>query len=368
MSVPTAQLLAPKTILKAISQLDLPGTSLQKLFGWGVGGKNVDHQSGRRFSYDVMQATRTIATGRVPGQSASRQAPQEVRNVNGTFPRAAEVISLLDEDLLNRRGIGRSADELDHGGENFITRQEAYLAQRFANLIEFQTAAMLRGAYSYEIDGNDLRHGFGSTGTVIDFRIPAGNKGTLDMLGTGAILADPWSSAATDIPNQLHAINAAMIEVAGMGLAHVLVTSAGWKHVLNNTKVQEQGGSNNAPFESLRRVAAGEFAAVLRALPWITFHILDYGLDVWDGSEEIFTRLIEDDHAVFLPQPSRRWVQYLEGSEIVTEGPGGHRAERFGFYPYAYPTHDPSGWDLCAVFNGIPALYLPEAIAYGQIA
>ena len=60
-------------------------------------------------------------------------------------------------------------------------------------------------------------------------------------------------------------------------------------------------------------------------------------------------------------------MQYLEGSEIVTEGPGGPKSEVFGFYPFSYPTHDPSGWDLCAVFNGIPALYLPNALAYGVI-
>jgi hypothetical protein len=50
MGVPTAQVLAPKTILKAVSQLELPGTSLQRLFGWGLGGKNIDRQSGRSFS------------------------------------------------------------------------------------------------------------------------------------------------------------------------------------------------------------------------------------------------------------------------------------------------------------------------------
>ena len=38
MTLSTAQLLAPQTIRKAISQLDLPGTSLQNLFGWGLGG------------------------------------------------------------------------------------------------------------------------------------------------------------------------------------------------------------------------------------------------------------------------------------------------------------------------------------------
>ena len=60
-------------------------------------------------------------------------------------------------------------------------------------------------------------------------------------------------------------------------------------------------------------------------------------------------------------------MQYLEGSEIVTEGPNGAKHERFGFHAWSYPTHDPSGWELCAVLNGIPALYTPSAIAYGLI-
>lgn len=97
------------------------------------------------------------------------------------------------------------------------------------------------------------------------------------------------------------------------------------------------------------------------------FHIVDYGLEIWNGSSEVFTKLIPDDRAAFFPQPSPRWVRYLEGSEIVTEGPSGQRAEQFGFYPFAWPTHDPSGWELSAVMNGIPALYTPSAMAYGLI-
>jgi len=107
--------------------------------------------------------------------------------------------------------------------------------------------------------------------------------------------------------------------------------------------------------------------STLRALPWLTFHVIDYGLEVWNGTSEVFTKLVQDDHAAFLPEPSPRWVQYLEGSEIVTEGPNGPKHERYGFHAYAYPTHDPSGWDLCAVLNGIPALYTPQAVAYGLI-
>jgi hypothetical protein len=368
MSQSTSTVLAPKTILQAISQMDLAGTSLQNLFGWGMRGTNRVQQSGRSFAFDVLNHTRKIATGRVPGQSASRQRPQKVSTTAGVFPRAAETINLLDEDLLNRRRIGGSVEELDHFGESYLTRQEAYLGQRFANLIEFQTAAMIRGSYSYNEDGDDLLHGFATGDAAIDFLIPAGNRDQLDMLGDGDILDADWATAATDIPGHLAAINAAMVQLTGLGLSHVVLTSEGWQHIINNDKVQELGGSSNVVYESVRRAAAGEFTAIVKALPWITFHVVDYGLEVFDGTNETFMKLIEDDHAAFLPDPSPRWVQYLEGSEIVTEGPGGAKSEVYGFYPFAYPTHDPSGWDLCAVFNGIPALYLPEALAYGLIS
>src|SRR5687767_13114161 len=97
----TEQILAPKTILKAVSQLDLPGTALQRLFGFGFNGRNKIRQSGRNFSYDVFDLGRDIATARGPGLAASRQKAQYVQNVTGTFPRSAETIHLLDEDLLN---------------------------------------------------------------------------------------------------------------------------------------------------------------------------------------------------------------------------------------------------------------------------
>lgn len=362
----TAQLLAPKTIQKVISQLELPATSLQTLLGWGLGGTNVARHGGRNFSYDIFNVTRRLATGRAPLQPLATTRPQAVGHRAATFPRAAEKIQLFDEDLLNRRPLGGSSAGLDRNAV-FVTRQEAYLAQRFANLIEFQTAAMFRGQYSYVADGDLLRHGFSGGETTINYQVPAGNLDQLDMLGGGNLLDADWATSSTDIPAHLHEINAAMIQLTGLGLAHVILTSAGWQKIVNNTKVQQQGGSAGPVFESLRRAGAGEFTATLRGLPWLTFHVIDYGLEIWNGSSEVFTKLIEDDHAVFLPEPSPRWVQYLEGSEIVTEGPNGPKHERYGFYAYAFPTHDPSGWELCGVFNGIPALYTPSAIAYGLI-
>jgi hypothetical protein len=224
MPVSTQHILASQTILQVVAQMNLTGTTLQRLFGWGFGGTNVARQSGRTFSYDIFDNTRRVATARVPGQSSGRQSPQKIGTVQGTFPRAAESITLLDEDLLNRRFLTTVPDELDLQGEAYLTRQEAYLAQRFANLVEFQTAAMLRGSYSYFDDGDDLRHGFAAGNLTVNFRLPDGNREKLNMLGEGDILAADWSDPATDIPLHLQQINAAFLQLTGMGLANVVVT------------------------------------------------------------------------------------------------------------------------------------------------
>src|SRR5256886_16447910 len=82
--------------------------------------------------------------------------------------------------------------------------RSAYLAQRFANLIEFQTAAMIRGQYSYTTDGDLLRHGFTGSDTTINYQIPAGNLNQLDMLGSGNILNADWATAGHGDAAQTH--------------------------------------------------------------------------------------------------------------------------------------------------------------------
>ena len=158
-----------------------------------------------------------------------------------------------------------------------------------------------------------------------------------------------------------------MVQLSGKGLQHVALTSVGWQYVVNNTKVHTQGGSANVVFDTLGKVRPGEFTAVIRSMPWIQWHIVDYGADIWDGSTETYTQFIEDDHAAFFPAAGSDWVTYLRGAEWVTEGPNGAKTFQHGYYPYAYPTHDPSGWDLNFVHNGMPALKVPKAMAYGDI-
>lgn len=364
-------ILAPKQIVGVFSQVRPALRTLSTLFGFNIGGWNRTRYAGvgRHFSYDIFNSTRKVAQARIPGQASSEVSPQAVGEVVGTFPRQAEKIDLLDEKITNQRVIGGPATTLDQSGESYITRQEMYLAERFANLIEFQTAAMLRNAYYYQQSGDKLFHDFSSSSAAmqVDFKVPAANQSTLNVAGNGARITASWGTASTDIPTQLFNLNADMIQVHGYPLQHIVLKSQLWNKVVNNDYIVAQAGSAETPVSRIERAADGvNFTAELRALPWITWHIYDHGLNI--GTSETYTQLIEDDHFFGFPDPDPTWVQYLEGGEMVTEGPGYNapRSWQYGTYAYAYPRFDPSGWTLHSLHNGIPALYNPNVPLYGN--
>lgn len=357
------ELLAPEVILREVSRIQLPGTVLSDLFGWGLAARDPANMSGnmidyplREGSYDVFNRTRRIATGSVPGTANTNIKPQKVGRVRFTIPRSAERIPLTDEDMVNRRQIGQAVTVVDTMGENYLMRQKRYLAEAVANMIEFQTAAMLRGTYTFDQQGDELRQGFSGGEETIDFQIPANNKNQLN-----GIIAAPWSTAGTDIPGHVAAINRQSNSNTGLGIEHAVLNSFTLQYLLKNDFIKAQAGTSNTPFESYVRSGPGRFSVVFRAIPWMQWHVVDYTLEVWDGSAFTDTKLIADDHVHFFPTPSPAWCQYLNGGEVITEGPQGARAFRHGFYAYGYASWDPSGWNLCNVHNGIPALYVPAA-------
>lgn len=366
--------MAPELILREVSRFQLPGTVLSDLFGWGMSARDPETQTGnmidyplREGSYDVFNRTQDLATARVPGQAHANMPPQKSGRVRFVIPRSAERIPLSDEEMVNRRAIGQAVNTIDAMGENYIMRQKRYLAEKVANMIEFQTAAMLRGSYTFDQQGDELRQGFTGGEETIDFRIPAGNKNQLDILGAGNIIGASWATASTDIPGHILSINDAINANTGMGIEHMVMNSTTFGYLLNNDKIKAQAGTSNTPFETYTRQGPARFSVSLKAIPWMQIHVVDYKLRIWNGSAFAITSLIATDQVSMFPTPSSAWCQYLNGGEVVTEGPGGTRAFRHGAYFYGYPGWDPSGWNLCEVHNGFPAVYIPGAIVYADV-
>lgn len=372
------EVLSPSVVNRVISRIKVPQSRLQNFFGMQLGGPNNNPIGRRVFSWDIFDKTRTIAKIRAPGSGPATTAPQTVGRVAGTFPRVHEEVRLDYEKLHNLRALGRPAGEIDQMGLNYITRQEEFLATRFANFREFMTSRMMKGSFDILQDGDDWIPVDAGNGTFsVDYKVPAGNKNQLNMLGSGNIIDARWDNSGTSIFSHLTSINQAMEQLTGRPLRHVWTDSTSWTSVLTNTQIHDVGGTANTVFAQFDTVdergpdglPVNEFTGVLRAIPWLKWHIYDAGLDVaTTGGSTTFTRFFDSTYGetIFLPDPGPDWVEMVVGSEPVIEAYGAPPVERFGFYAWTFSNIKPASIELIAVDNAIPALYVPKAIAYGK--
>lgn len=352
------EVLQPGAINETVSRLDVINDRLQNFFG--AAGTNP--VGGRYFHWDIFDETREVAEGRAPATGPSRINPQPVGYVNGVFPRVHESIPLEYERIHNIRQIG--SRDIDRAGETYITLQEQILAQRVVNHKEFQYMALCRGGYYYSRSGDALNVSLTSGTNFIDFQVPAGNKSQLDMLGGGDIIGASWALAATDIPAHVFAIDEAFEQLIGRPLRHAWCNSTTFNYVLTNTTIGALSGTANVVFDRFERVAGtNDFMVVIKGLPWLLWHVSNGVLNL-NGTA---TKLFGTDEVLFCPEPNADWVQLYEGSEVVVEYPGATPGERYGSYFWAEPTTKPAGYELISVYNGIPALKRPKAIAFADV-
>ena len=361
------ELLASTTVTRVISQLKRPNNKLQRFFGMTPGGPSSNPVGGHHAGWDRFDHTRTLATGRAPGSGPATTAPNVVGHVPVQLYRSHEKITLIEERIFRTRPIGGQFGSVDRRGQAYITKQEAYLAQRFFNMREFMVSRMLRGSFFMRQDGDNTIPN-DSTGIEVDYRVPAANKSQLNMLAGGNIIDAVWSAAGTDILAQLMNINAAFEQLHGLPLRHIWLNSAEIRKVMDNTDFQTIGGSANTIFNTFNPSGDSrpdgsedtDLLVVFRAIPWVTWHVYDAGLVV-DGT---FTKFLPDDRVSFMSDPSTDWTEWLEGSEIVAENIMSPGTEQFGFHAWTERVTQPAGFELIGVDNGLPALYIPDALAY----
>ena len=360
-----AELMQPHAVNAVISRLRVNNQSLQKALGMEPGGTNVKVcPTGRRMMYDVFDETREVAEARLPNAPAATIPRQPIGSVSVMIPRLAEKMPLLLDDLANMRPAGGPVDQVDDNGERHIAMQQQIVKQRVTNFREFTCAAMLRGSYTYTLTKEALIHGFTGGAITVDFQVPAANKSQLNMLAAGDIIGTAWDNPAAPIVRDLLAIKRALTQLTGRGLRHVYLTSIGWGFVVTNQEVQSLAGSVNNPVKEYRYDdETQEFVATINALPWVTFHITDNGVNL-NGT---FTTLIGDDAAAFTTELTPEVATYTEAKETVIDWVGRPPVERQGSYYWAKPNDDPAKYELRSIHNGLPSLQIPKAVCYATI-
>jgi hypothetical protein len=401
MAVSLHELLQPQVILRVVSRIRPGQGRLGRWLGFqtskydpervSLTGPNTVQGDTRYATFRIFDATRTVAQGRAPGTGPATIPVNPVGSVPVSCARFHMKIPLSYEELGNLSPIIGPNSVIDPGGQNYVQRMIGHIARRFNNVVELMASGMLQDNLFLNYQGDNIVATIGQlTGTnafgfQVPFQVPAGNKSQLNMLGSGNLITVPWSNPNSLIIQQIMSIKAAFMQLSGYALTDVWVNSPTWYRVLVNTEVRNTAGSANTPFAEYDNVPergfdgepTGDFEAILRADPTITWHITDEVLvtnsDVDPSygtapSTATLTKMVPDNTAFFLTRPSPEWAQLYHGGEYVVENPGMPGVLRRGYHFWHEYVTQPSAVDLIGLLNAVPLLYVPKVIAPATVS
>lgn len=374
-------ILAPSVVTGIVSRIPTPAGPLSQILGVGIGGKKTKKVPGRSYSYDIMDNVRTIAKGRQPGVGPATHALAPIGRQTQTFVRSYEKTALDYETLLNIRQLGKDAGTRDRMGGEYVERQAFQQKLRQDHFREYMSAMLMTvGKAYYKFDGEDMipvTSLSGVTGQTYDWLIPSANISSavpgLNPLGTSNIIDAAWSTASTNIPGHLDLISIAFQQLVGLPLSTVVTDSTVWNYVLNNTKLQAQGGSVNSVFaeydiDQVFKDGDGNpinvYTARLRARPWLKWVIVDTGLEV-NGT---YTKWYDGTICTFMADPNALMIQGVEGSEIVKDNPMAPPVERFGFWSWLREWDEPARVELHSLQNFLIEFPIPKGLMIGKVA
>lgn len=365
------ELLASWTQLGVYSRITQPGERLQRFFGMQIGGPAENKQRGRMFIFQYFDHTRDVAVFRSPGTAPASVSNQVIGRVSGTFGRTHEKKIMEYETLGNLRPLEMNSP-VDPAGQQYITRQQKHLYQRFSNARELAVAGMIRGSLGFVISGESLIPVFSGGDFTVDFNIPSTNKSKLKKADDSTdIIGATWSSASTKIVDHLVEIEQVSEFRTGRPIRHVWTDSKVWNYVINNTQVQQLAGTAATPYATWDMVEEtgpdGKpiryFNAIIKGYPHIQWHVYNSGLNI-NGT---YTRFFDGTSAMFCPDPDPDWIEMGVGSEFVVETPGQAAVEQTGFFAWGKTSDEPASIQLLAVDNFMPFLYIPKAIYFATV-
>lgn len=405
MAVSLHSLLTPQVILKAVSRIRKFQGRLGRWIGFqpnrfnpdtvSLEGPNTRNGVTRFASFRLDDVTRVVGKARAPGTGPASVPVNPVGEVRVSCARFHEKVRLLGEFLGNLSPIIGPNSQIDPGGQSYIARQTVHLAEKYNNTIELLTTGMFQDNLYFQLSGDNLLPVIGAPsgsnlGFQIPFQVPSGNKSQLNMLGTGNIIQIGWNNIGAPLIKNCLQIQAASTQLSGYQPRHLWMNSLGWYNVLLNTEVRNTAGSANVPFAQYDRVPEmavdgmpqPEFAAQLRGIPWLTWHIADDVLvtggdidptwtqgatDVTAGTTSVI-KVFPDNTVMIAPDPSPDWAEMYQGAEYISENAGQPMQLKRGYTFWKEWVTQPTCIELIALMNCIPLLYVPKAICFATVS
>lgn len=195
-------------------------------------------------------------------------------------------------------------------GEWEVSRQTRRLKGRFVNLRYAATQkAFATGALYFDKDGNLLVDSVGAVFSI-DYAIPAGHKGQLDVFGTGAIISAKWSASTTKIITQMEGLHEAAAIRTGLPIEYAFYGKNVPGYIFANDYTKQ------AMVTDLALAKASEsntIPAGYGGVPnWVPVRNAFYR-----DKTNVVRKIFDDDTIVFSPAPSGLWYDFIEASYLV---------------------------------------------------
>lgn len=322
--------------------------------------------SGNRAEYFKITGTRQVARLAHYGSPAKRR---ELRDVALVPVQMIHAFESQQWPLALTLALTKMTDlSKDERGEQQAEYQSREFKKLFSNLRVVAAAmALLQGIIYVDTDGNILPSSSGAAWSI-DFGIPAGNKGTLNWDGNGAIISANWSSASTDIITQLMKIRTASVKLTGYEIEEAFYGDSipGW--IAANTTAQQYLKLNPAMNQALINTPTAVpngFGGIKR---W-TYA----GQSFFADSGNVNRTIMAAGNVVFTPAYDPEWFEVMEGSfpvpRTVLPAMGASAAEvlanvaeEFGMFAYGQLSLNPPMVEQYAGDTFLPVLKVPSAV------
>lgn len=284
----------------------------------------------------------------------------------------AHTFQNTDVNLIDSQGLMGPNGVVENIAVSEISRQLMDFKVQNVNLRKQAIAsALVHFAVYFADDGDGYRLLPNSTGAdlTVDFDVPAGQKGQLDILGGGDIIDASWATASTDILFHLSEVRRQMILLGGWEPKTILHGKNIPKYLRDNTALN-QFFIRNPVFNNA--VLSDDAPPGLSSYNWIDMStgFIENGA----GTAEV---IIGDDEIVFLPDFGNEWYNLYIGSYVKPVNLGNvsqdlmqaltNFSQVFGMFAYATQNNDPSGLRMYAGDTFLPVINAPKAVCRADV-
>ena len=277
-----------------------------------------------------------------------------IHTVESIYHKPATLTNLFAYDQL----------EIQRLGIMEITRQTREFRMLFDNLrVAAAECALFAGTINYDGQGNLLPSPAGAVVSV-NYGVPSGNQGQLNVDGTGNIIAVKWSTNTAPIVTQVNKLKKAARRLSGYPIKLAFYGENVPDYIFSNTAYRDFLKLNIKGNEAAN---AGEIADGWCGLTWIPAYEAFF-----EDQNGVNQNLVNPDMVTFTPAPSLDWWEWLEGTYPVptTIGTISNDAAQAmpsvavatGMFSYGQIMTDPTTVKQVAGDTFLPVVKVPAAI------